>query len=60
MALDCRPDYFKIDRYLVEGCRDDSYRRAVLESIAGLARKVGARVVAEETHARALERARAR
>ena len=47
MALDCRPDYFKIDRYLVEGCRDDSSRRAVLESIAGLARKVGARVVAE-------------
>lgn len=47
MVLDSRPDYFKIDRYLVEGCRDDSYRRAILESIAGLARSVGARVIAE-------------
>ena len=47
MVLDCQPDYFKIDRYLVEGCREDSYRRAILESISSLARRVGSRVVAE-------------
>ena len=47
MVLDCRPDYFKIDRYLVEGCHGDFYRRAILESISTLARRVGSRVVAE-------------
>jgi EAL domain-containing protein (putative c-di-GMP-specific phosphodiesterase class I) len=47
MVLTCRPDYFKIDRYLVEGCRGDYYRRAILESISTLAHKVGSRVVAE-------------
>jgi EAL domain-containing protein (putative c-di-GMP-specific phosphodiesterase class I) len=47
MILDCRPDYFKVDRYLVLGCAKDPYRQAVLESIQGLARKFGGRVVAE-------------
>jgi EAL domain-containing protein (putative c-di-GMP-specific phosphodiesterase class I) len=47
MVLNCRPDYFKIDRYLVEGCRDDYHRRVILESISNLARKFGSRVVAE-------------
>ena len=47
MVLTCRPDYFKIDRYLVEGCRADYYRRAILESISTLAHMVGSRVVAE-------------
>lgn len=47
MVLNCRPDYFKIDRYLVEGCREDYYRRAILESISKLAHKVGSRVVTE-------------
>jgi EAL domain-containing protein (putative c-di-GMP-specific phosphodiesterase class I) len=47
MILDCRPDYFKIDGYFVQGCRNDFYRQAVLESIAGLASKFAARVVAE-------------
>jgi EAL domain-containing protein (putative c-di-GMP-specific phosphodiesterase class I) len=47
MILDTRPDYFKIDGYFVKGCRTDFYRQAVLESIAGLARRFGARVVAE-------------
>ena len=45
--LDCRPDYFKIDRYFVHGANGDQYRRAVLESIAELGRKVGAKVIAE-------------
>ncbi len=47
MILDCRPDYFKVDRYLALGCAKDPYRQAVLESIQGLARKFGARVVVE-------------
>ena len=47
MVLECRPDYFKVDRYLVKGARNDFYRQAVLESVRDLARKFGARVVAE-------------
>ena len=47
MILDTRPDYFKIDGYFVRGCRSDFYRQAVLESIAGLAARFGARVIAE-------------
>jgi EAL domain-containing protein (putative c-di-GMP-specific phosphodiesterase class I) len=47
MILDCRPDYFKVDRYLVLGCSRDRYRRAILESIRQLALRFGGRVVAE-------------
>lgn len=47
MILECRPDYFKIDRYFVTGSHSDFYRRAVLKSVAQLALAVGARVVAE-------------
>jgi EAL domain-containing protein (putative c-di-GMP-specific phosphodiesterase class I) len=47
MILDCRPDYFKLDRYFIHGCRGDFYRQAVIESVADLAAKFGARVVAE-------------
>ncbi len=47
MLLECRPDFFKIDRYLVKGSNGDAYRRAVLHSIAELAQKVGAHAVAE-------------
>jgi len=47
MMIDCKPDYFKVDGYLVRGCRSDYYRMAVLESVASLARRFGARVVAE-------------
>jgi EAL domain-containing protein (putative c-di-GMP-specific phosphodiesterase class I) len=47
MVIECRPDYFKVDRYLVKGARTDFYRQAVLESVRDLARKFGARVVAE-------------
>ncbi len=45
--LECRPDYFKIDRYFVHGAYGDVYRQAVLESVADLGRKLGARVIAE-------------
>ena len=47
MFLECRPDYLKVDRYLVHGCHGDARRQAVLESLAGLAACVGTRVVAE-------------
>jgi EAL domain-containing protein (putative c-di-GMP-specific phosphodiesterase class I) len=47
MILDCRPDYFKIDRYFVQGCHRDFYRRAVIESIAHLAGRFSGCVIAE-------------
>jgi EAL domain-containing protein (putative c-di-GMP-specific phosphodiesterase class I) len=47
MVIECRPDFFKIDRFLVRGARTDFYRQAVLESVHELAVKFGARVVAE-------------
>ena len=47
MLLECRPDYYKIDRYLVQGCHVDPDRRALLDSIVFLADRLGARVVAE-------------
>ncbi len=45
--LDCRPDYFKLDRYLIRGCHADDARRALLDSLVLLARRLGARIVAE-------------
>jgi EAL domain-containing protein (putative c-di-GMP-specific phosphodiesterase class I) len=47
MILECRPDYFKIDRYFVHDAGTDFYRKAVLASVAQLARPFGAQVVAE-------------
>lgn len=47
MILECRPDYFKVDRHFVSGCSRDFHRRAVIASVAQLARPFGARVVAE-------------
>jgi EAL domain-containing protein (putative c-di-GMP-specific phosphodiesterase class I) len=47
MILECRPDYFKIDRYLVKDAGTDFYRQAVLRSIANLAESFGAWTVAE-------------
>ena len=47
MILECRPDYFKVDRHFVNGCHKDFHRRAVVASVAQLARPFGARVVAE-------------
>jgi EAL domain-containing protein (putative c-di-GMP-specific phosphodiesterase class I) len=45
--LDYRPDYFKLDRYLIQGCHADPARGALLESLVLLARRMGARIVAE-------------
>ncbi len=47
MIVDCRPDLLKIDRHFVDGSHADPSRRAVLESIADLAGRLGARAVAE-------------
>jgi EAL domain-containing protein (putative c-di-GMP-specific phosphodiesterase class I) len=47
MILDARPDFFKLDRYFVQGVHADYHRRAVLESVAQLASRFGGRVVAE-------------
>jgi len=47
MMLDCRPDYFKIDSYVVRSSHADPYRKAVLCSIAQLAAQFNAQVVAE-------------
>lgn len=46
-VLECRPDYFKIDRYIVHGSHADTYRLAVLDSVNSLAPRFGASVVAE-------------
>jgi EAL domain-containing protein (putative c-di-GMP-specific phosphodiesterase class I) len=47
MILECQPDYFKVDRYFVDGCHRDFHRRAVLAAVARLAPPFDARVVAE-------------
>jgi EAL domain-containing protein (putative c-di-GMP-specific phosphodiesterase class I) len=47
MILDCRPDYFKIDKYLVQGCNRDYHRKAVIKSVVTLAQSLGSHVVAE-------------
>lgn len=47
MLLDCHPDYFKVDRYIVQGSHNDPSRQAVLESILMLACRFNARAIAE-------------
>jgi len=47
MILECRPDYFKMDAFLVRGAHGDYYRRAVLRSIVELAASFGSTAVAE-------------
>lgn len=47
MILDCHPDLLKIDRHFVAGAHADPHRRAVLESVADLAIRLGGRAVAE-------------
>jgi EAL domain-containing protein (putative c-di-GMP-specific phosphodiesterase class I) len=47
MILDCRPDLLKIDRHFVAGVHADPNRRAVLETISDLARRLGGEAVAE-------------
>jgi EAL domain-containing protein (putative c-di-GMP-specific phosphodiesterase class I) len=47
MLLDASPELLKLDRYFVDGCAGDPKRRAVISSIAELARHFGAQVIAE-------------
>jgi EAL domain-containing protein (putative c-di-GMP-specific phosphodiesterase class I)/CheY-like chemotaxis protein len=47
MILECRPDYFKLDSFFVQGASGDVYRQAILESVSLLARRFGATTVAE-------------
>jgi EAL domain-containing protein (putative c-di-GMP-specific phosphodiesterase class I) len=47
LLLDSRPDYLKVDRSFGHGCHDDPRCRALLDSLAKLAGRIGCRVVAE-------------
>jgi EAL domain-containing protein (putative c-di-GMP-specific phosphodiesterase class I) len=47
MMLDCHPEYFKLDAYFVRGLKDDSKRRAVVESVVAFGRALQSSVVAE-------------
>ncbi|MGH7739476.1 MAG: EAL domain-containing protein, partial [bacterium] len=42
-----KPDILKIDRYLVQDIADNFYKQEVFKSLVGLARKIGALIVAE-------------
>ncbi|HEY1660630.1 MAG TPA: EAL domain-containing protein [Candidatus Sulfotelmatobacter sp.] len=47
MMLDCHPEYFKLDSYFVRGLRNDSKRRAVVESVVTFGRALHTAIVAE-------------
>ena len=47
MLVECRPEFLKIDRHLVQGCSSDLYRGAVLKSVVTLAQSCGSQVIAE-------------
>jgi EAL domain-containing protein (putative c-di-GMP-specific phosphodiesterase class I) len=47
MMLDARPDFLKLDRWLVAGVESDRRRRAIVTSVADLAPRLDARLIAE-------------
>ena len=47
MMLDCHPEFFKLDAYFVRGLKEDSKRRAVVESVVAFGRALQSSVVAE-------------
>jgi EAL domain-containing protein (putative c-di-GMP-specific phosphodiesterase class I) len=47
MILDVQPEIYKLDRYLVLGAWSDPYRQVILDSLARMVRRLGARAVAE-------------
>jgi EAL domain-containing protein (putative c-di-GMP-specific phosphodiesterase class I) len=47
MILDCHPDYFKLDAFLIKGCHSDVRRQAIIDSLVSLARRFGSRVIGE-------------
>lgn len=52
MILAVRPDYIKLDRFLVRGVYFDVHRRALVASYAYMARELGIRTVAEGVESR--------
>jgi len=47
MMLDAEPDYLKIDKYFISRCDTEPRRRAIVESIADLARRLDGEAIAE-------------
>jgi len=47
LLLDLKPDYLKVDRYLVKGLATEPAHRAILDGLVGLAQRLGFRLVAE-------------
>jgi EAL domain-containing protein (putative c-di-GMP-specific phosphodiesterase class I) len=46
MMLNCRPDYFKLDRFITQGSNLDRTRQAIVASVDTLARGFGSKVIA--------------
>jgi EAL domain-containing protein (putative c-di-GMP-specific phosphodiesterase class I) len=46
-VLELRPDFVKLDRSLCDGIADDHARRVAVRGLVGLARDIGAAVIAE-------------
>lgn len=46
-VLELRPDFIKLDRWLIHGLADDCARRVAVSAFGALARELGAKVVAE-------------
>jgi EAL domain-containing protein (putative c-di-GMP-specific phosphodiesterase class I) len=53
MILEARPEWLKLDRYLIAGIQRDRRRQAVVKSIQHLAAAVGAALIAEGVETRA-------
>jgi len=45
--LELRPDFIKLDRWLIDGLADDRGRRVAVTAFVSLARELGSRVIAE-------------
>ena len=45
--LELRPDFIKLDRWLIDGLADDRSRRVAVSAFVSLARELGSRVVAQ-------------
>jgi len=46
-VLELRPDFIKLDRWLIDGVADDSGRRAAVSAFVALARELGSTVIGE-------------
>ena len=47
MILELRPEFFKVDAYIVKNCSRDRNRRAVLRSLVALATDLNSQIIAE-------------